>query len=137
VPKILRAFNPSTPKTLQAGSSKSVIPGSKIGRSKQQVNPPAPRVTSFQRVRRLFAADPYNKNSLKTVATFSKEADTFTDNPNKSFDPSKAPRAVQNVSVVAARTRANTPGKASRGHQKVIRRTLFNQNGGKTLRRRG
>ena len=135
--RVLRAFNPSTPKTLQAGSSKSVMSAQKIEKSKQQVNPPAPRVTSRYSVKRLFVRDPYNKNSNKTVATFSPVADQFTDNPNKAFDPSKAPGSVQKVSVIEARNRANTPGKASRGHGKVVKRTLFNQNSGKTLRKRG
>ena len=94
-------------------------------------------------VRRLFVRDPYNVltsdptfGSGRTVATFSPEFDQFTNNANKMYDPSKAPGNVREVSVLSARTRANTPGKASRGHQKVIKRTLFNQTGGKRLRRR-
>jgi hypothetical protein len=87
-------------------------------------------------VKRLHATDPYNKNSTATVATFSSEADQFTNNPNVLYDPSKAPGVPQEKSVASARKAANKPGKASRGHQKVIKRTLFNQNGGKTLKRK-
>jgi hypothetical protein len=85
-------------------------------------------------VRRLFVRDPYNKNSTATVATFSKEFDQFTNNANPAYDPSKAPGSVR---VMDARsTSAERPGKASRGHQKVVTlgRTYFF--GGKTLRRR-
>lgn len=87
-------------------------------------------------VRRLFVKDPYNKNSTATVATFSSVADQFTNNPNPAYDPSKAPGSVKEVSVASARKSANKPGKASRGHMKTIKRTLFNQNSGKTLLRR-
>ena len=83
----------------------------------------------------LYVKDPYNKNSTATVATFSDVAEQFTNNPNPAYDPSKAPGAVKEVSVASARKSANKPGKASRGHQKVIKRTLFNQNQGKTLKK--
>jgi hypothetical protein len=85
----------------------------------------------------VYVKDPYNKNSAATQATFSDVADQFTNNPNPAYDPSKAPGSVREVSVAAARKSANKPGKASRGHQKVIARTLFNQNQGKTLKKRG
>jgi hypothetical protein len=87
-------------------------------------------------VRRLFVRDPYNKNSTATVARFSKVADQFTDNPNVLYDPSKAPGSVKEVSVASSRKSVQKPGKASRGRMKVIKRTLFNQNAGKTLKRR-
>jgi hypothetical protein len=100
------------------------------------------KTTSKRSVRRLFVRDPYNAltgvagfGSGATVATFAPEADQFTNNANKMYDPSKAPGGVREVSVVNARTRANLPGKASRGHGKVIRRTIFNQNSGKRLKR--
>lgn len=82
-----------------------------------------------------FVRDPYNKLSTRTSALFSPVADQFTDNPNPLYDPSKAPGSVKEVSVAQARKQANKPGKASRGHQNVIKRTLFNQNAGKRLRR--
>jgi hypothetical protein len=90
----------------------------------------------------LYRKDPYNIYSTTgifatgaTVATFSPVAEQFTNNPNAAYDPSKAPGAVAERSVAAARKAANVPGLASRGHQKVIKRTLFNQNQGKRLKR--
>lgn len=83
-------------------------------------------------VRILFAPDPhgYNKLSTKTVPTFSPVVSQFSDNVN--FDPSKAPGS---VTVKAVSKSVQTPGKSSRGHQKVI--TLGRQyfKGGKTLKR--
>jgi|SRR5262245_6929679 len=91
----------------------------------------------------LYVKDPYNKltsdptfGSGRTQATFSDVAEQFTNNPNPAYDPSQAPGAVQEVSAASERKSANTPGKASRGHQKVIKRTLFNQNQGKTVIKR-
>jgi hypothetical protein len=88
-------------------------------------------------VRLLFTRVPYNKNAPAgtTVARFSDVADQFTDNPNPLYDPSQGAGSVKEVSVASVRKSANKPGKASRGHQKVIspnRLTLF---GGKRLRR--
>lgn len=101
------------------------------------------KVKSRVSVRRLHVRDPYNLltsdptfGSGRTTATFSPEADQFTNNPNKDFDPSKSPGSVTEVSTLTSRTRANTPGKASRGHGNVIKRTIFNQNQGKRLKRR-
>lgn len=89
----------------------------------------------------LYRKDPYNINSTTgiwatgaTQATFSSVAEQFTNNPNPVYDPSKAPGAVAERSVARTRKSANVPGKASRGHQKVIKRTLYNQNQGKRLR---
>lgn len=96
----------------------------------------APRFQSSRAgVRRLFVRDPYNKNSTATQATFSPVADQFTNNPNPLYDPSKAPGSVKEMSVASARKSANRPGKASRGHQKVIRYGKFNLLGGKRLKR--
>jgi hypothetical protein len=93
------------------------------------------RVTSKTKVQRKFQPDPngYNKNSTKTAATFSPVAEQFTNNPNPKYDPSKAPGKVSKKVVSKA---VQKPGKASRGHQKVI--TLGRQyfQGGKTLKRR-
>lgn len=87
-------------------------------------------------VKRLFVRDPYNKNSTATTATFSDVADQFTNNPNPLYDPSKAPGSVKEVSVASARKAANRPGKASRGHQKVIAPNRFSLFGGKTIKKR-
>jgi hypothetical protein len=134
--RILRQFDRNTAKTLQRGNSKATKVGAQaIAVPKSQIVKQGMTRTKGT-VRRLFANDPYNKNSLKTVATFSKEADTFTNNPNPKFDPSKAPGGVSKVSHLEEKAAAQKPGKASRGHQKVISRTLFNQNQGKTLKRR-
>lgn len=87
-------------------------------------------------VRRLFVRDPYNKNSSATTATFGSNSGEFTNNPNPLYDPSKAPGSPAEVSVASVRKGVNKPGKAARGHQKVVppnRQTLF---GGKTLKRR-
>lgn len=88
-------------------------------------------------VRLLFARVPYNKNAPAgvTQATFSDVADQFTNNPNPLYDPSKAPGSVKEVSVASARKTANRPGKASRGHQKVIKYGKFALTGGKRLKR--
>jgi hypothetical protein len=87
-------------------------------------------------VKRLHVKDPYNKNSTATVATFSPEADQFTNNLNPYYDPSKASGSVKEVSVASARKSANSPGKSSRGHQKVIAPNNMTRNGGKTLKKR-
>lgn len=89
-------------------------------------------------VRRLFTRDPYNLNSQlgsgfgnnPTQATFSPEADQFTNNPNVSYDPSKAPGSVRVVQ------RAAKPLGADKGHAKVFKPNRFTRFGGKTLRRR-
>lgn len=88
----------------------------------------------IQSVRVLFQPDPnnYNKNSTKTQATFSPVADqVMSTNPN--FDPSRAPGSVTELAVSKA---TQTPGKASRGHQKTIGFSQLIKNGGKTLKRR-
>jgi len=96
------------------------------------------RQTKRTGVKRLHVRDPYNLISANrgvTVATFSDVANQFTNNPNVLYDPSKGNGAVREVSVAATRKTMSVPGKASRGHQNVIPRTLFNQNQGKKLRR--
>jgi len=93
-------------------------------------------MASKRSVRRLHVTDPYNKNSTATVATFSPAAEEFTNNPNPAYDPSRHSNDMTELSVAASRKAAQKPGKASRGHQKVIPRTLFNQNGGKTVIKR-
>lgn len=145
-PRILRARDPLNYLTTQMATREvgvGLFGGSKEV-SKNEFFQGGQRKTRGKRgVRRLFVRDPYNLltavapfGSGATTATFAPEADQFTNNPNKMYDPSKAPGAVREVSVFAARTRANTPGKAGRGHANVIKRTIFNQTGGKTLKRR-
>jgi hypothetical protein len=89
-------------------------------------------------VKRLFVRDPYNLLSQAgqgfgnnpTTATFSKEADQFTNNANVGFDPSKAPGSVKIVQ------RASKPIGADKGHAKVFKPNRFTLFGGKKLRRR-
>jgi hypothetical protein len=89
-------------------------------------------------VKRLHATDPYNKNSAPgvTQATFGKGTEILTNNPNPLYDPTPQQTSMKEVSVASARKAASKPGKASRGHAKVIKRTAFNQNAGKTLKRK-
>lgn len=89
-------------------------------------------------VKRLHATDPYNKNSAPgvTVATFGKGTEILTNNPNPLYDPTPQQSSIKEVSVASGRKGANKPGKASRGHQKTIKRTPYNQNAGKTLKKR-
>jgi hypothetical protein len=85
------------------------------------------RVTSKASVRRLMARDPLNYLT-RDDAVF----DQFTNNPNVKYDPSRSPGSVQTLDG----TPVPPQGNPTAGHQKVIRRTLFNQNLGKRLRRR-
>lgn len=148
-PRTLTARDPFTYLTLQRsrkdiGSAVGQPKGISVDQTKNAMYQAGrPKVRRKVSVRRLFVKDPYNLltqvspfGSGATVATFSPEADTFTNNPNKDYDPSKHPGAVGEVSTLATRTTANKPGKAGRGHGNVIRRTIFNQNQGKRLKRR-
>jgi len=89
-------------------------------------------------VRRLHVDYVYNKNAPAgtTQATFSPVFDQFTNNPNPLYDPSRHTADPREVSVASARKRANLPGKAARGHQKVIPPNRFTMFGGKTLIKR-
>lgn len=139
-PRILRPRDPLTFTSLQPGNADRF--GQKIQTSKNVFKQRGlPHVKGRVGVRRLFRRDPYNLNSVAgifatgaTVATFAPEADQMTNNPNPGFDPSKSPGSVTEVSTRSLT--AEKPGKAGRGHQKVIKRTIFNQNQGKRLRRR-
>jgi len=139
-PRILRPRDPLTFTSLQPGNADQF--GQKIDISKNVFKQRGlRRVTSRRTVRRLFRRDPYNLNSTSgifatgaTVARMSPVASQFTDNANPSFDPSKSPGAVTEVSTRSLS--AEKAGKAGRGHQKVVKRTIFNQNQGKRLRRR-
>lgn len=138
--RVLRALDPLTYKTLQRQAP---------GATTLQINNPAitknqfrqagfPVVRAKAAVRRLFRRDPYNLlssnapppfNTGATVATFSPEADQFTNNPTAPFyHPEKQPGAVSIVRQPQA-----TPGTKNRG--KVIPPNLQTITGGKTLRR--
>jgi hypothetical protein len=145
-PRILRARDPLSYLTTQMATREAgagLFGGAKEISKNVFFQGGQQKTTGKRSVRRLFVRDPYNTltavsgfGSGATVATFSAEADQFTNNANKMYDPSKAPGGVREVSVLAARTRANVPGKARRGHGNVVKRTIFNQTGGKTLKRR-
>lgn len=145
-PRILRQRDPFSYLTTQMATRETGLGlfGGAKEVSKNEFFQGGQRKTTRKRsVRRLYVRDPYNAltadatfGSGRTVATFSPEFDQFTNNGNKMYDPSRAPSGVREVSVLSARTRANRPGKASRGHGNVIKRTIFNQNSGKTLKRR-
>jgi hypothetical protein len=141
--RILKAFDPFTFKTQQSANRKRVptvggVTMSPIDIPKSQVVKQGMTKTR-QSVRRLFVKDPYNMNSVSgpmatgaTVARFAPEADQLTNSVNPKFDPSKGPGAVTELTV--RDVSSEKPGKASRGHQKVVKRTIFNQNLGKKLR---
>lgn len=136
--KIMRQFNPFTYKTSQGGPATRF--GTSVAKSKHDPSVLLMHVTKKVPVKRLFRKDPYNMNSVTgiqatgaTQATFSAEADHFTNNPNPKYDPSKQPGIV--TSEGQRDVAMEKAGKASRGHQNVIPRTLFNQNQGKRLRR--
>jgi len=145
-PRILRARDPLSYLTTQMPTREAgvgLFGGSKEISKNVFFQGGRPKTRSKRRVRILHVTDPYNLltsvapfGSGATVATFAPQADNFTNNNNPMYDPSQAPGAVREVSVLSARTRANTPGKASRGHGNVVKRTLFNQTGGKRLKRR-
>ena len=84
------------------------------------------RVKGKISVRRLMARDPLNPLT-RDDAVFNQ----FTNNPNPKYDPSRSPGSVQALDGTP-----KPPRGPNSGHQKVIRRTLFNQNAGKTLKRR-
>lgn len=142
--RILKAFDPFTFKTQQSANRKRVPTAG--GATANPIDIPASQVVkqgmtrTRTSVKRLFVKDPYNMNSVSgpmatgaTVARFSPVADQFTNSVNKKFDPSKGPGSVDELTV--RDVSVEKAGKASRGHQKVVRRTLFNQNLGKKLRR--
>jgi len=137
--KIRRQYNPYAYKSSQLGPA--VRFGQAIDMSKHD---PTVLTKVYRKKlaspRRLYQRDPYNINSVSgimatgaTQALFSKEADTFTNNPNPKYDPSAHPTV---VSAFGQRDLPKErPGKASRGHANVVPRTLFNQNQGKRLKR--
>jgi len=74
-------------------------------------------------VRRLFAVDPTVSN------TFSPVMNQFTNNPNKRFDPSRAPGTVRRLDG----TPVPPQGNPNAGHQKVIRYNNQMRTGGKRI----
>jgi hypothetical protein len=145
-PRILRQRDPFSLLSTQMATREAglgLFGGAKAISKNQFIQNGRPTTRRKASVRRLFVRDPYNAltadttfGSGRTSALFAPEADQFTNNANTMYDPSKAPGRVREVSAFSANRRAQTPGKAGRGHAKVIRRTLFNQTGGKRLRRR-
>lgn len=117
--RILRVKNllsPKTPRGVQTGDQRS---GPSFGAEARK------RVTSKASVRRLMAKDPASVNTRDIV-------DQFTNNANPKYDPSKAPGSVKVLDSTPVPPKRNP----NAGHQNVIKRTLFNQNAGKTLKRR-
>jgi len=141
--KIVRALNPMQYKTAQSGPAVRFGQAVQYSKHDPRISPgdPTKVVRRKGKVRRLHVVDPYNLNSVSgiratgaTAATFSSEAETFTNNPNPRYDPSAQPPA-QPPELTVRNVTMEKPGKAGRGHQKVVKRTLFNQNQGKRLRR--
>lgn len=120
--KILRVRSASSPKTPRGAS----ISGTAMRAAAFFSDAARKRVTSKARVRILHATDPANYLT-RDDAVF----DQLTNNPNPKYDPSKAPGSVKVLDSTP-----KPPEGATSGHQKVIPRTLFNQNQGKTLKRR-
>lgn len=99
---------------------------------------------SKTRVRILSRHDPYNKLSVDSIratgateAIMSPVADEFTDNPNVLYDPSRHPAGTV-VNYEKQPEQSVSRGDrtaAERSHGNVHRFTIFNQNGGKRLRR--
>jgi len=93
---------------------------------------------SKTKVKILHVSDPYNLYSQAgagfgrnpTVATFTPEFDTFSNNLNPTYDPSKHP------GTVTFKQRAPKPIGAASGHMKAIPPNRFTLFGGKTLKRR-
>lgn len=124
--RILRAKNPSSPKTPRQsflGTRNATAAGTdKWSGSKHDAAELTRRTTSKSRVRVLRAVA---NTAVKDMTAF------FTNNPNPKFDPSQAPRNPEIKRV----SRAQASG-GSRTHQKVFRpnrQTLF---GGKVLKRK-
>lgn len=142
--RVLRALDPLQYKTLQRQAP---------GRTSEQLNNPQvtknqfkqrgfPRVTRKRSVRRLFRRDPYNLlsasapppfNTGASVATFSPEADQFTNNTTAPFyHPEAAAPTPGSVRIV--RQPQAVAGRKNRG--KTVTPNRFTLFGGKTLRRR-
>lgn len=120
--KILKVRNLSSPRTVrQIGTGKDM-------RSAASFSDGARKRFSgkFGGVRKLMARDPAVANT-RDDAVF----DQFTNNANPKYDPSRSPGSVKVLDSTP-----KPPSGPNSGHQKVISRTLFNQNAGKTLKKR-
>ena len=142
VVRVLRALDPMTFKTQQAGTPPANIAElQKPAITKNVIYQRGRRLLAGRRqsVRRLFKRDPYNLlsssapapfNTGATTATFAPEAaqvDTLNTNPE--FHPEAAPGSVRVLRQPQA-----AGGRKNRG--KVFKPNLQTQTGGKTLRRR-
>lgn len=117
--RIVRVPNPQSPKT-----TKGVTANSRSGSWHDESQLTRRTTSARTSVRRLHVIDPNSP-------TFSRVMDQFTNNPNKRFDPSKAPGSVRRLDGTP-----QPPQGATTGHQKVIRQTKQMKTGGKTLVRR-
>lgn len=85
-------------------------------------------------VRRLMVVSPANPDpnfGASASVNTRPEVDQFTNNPNPSYDPSRAPGGVQ-----VKDSSPQPPKGATSGHAKVIRQNNQMRTGGKRLRRR-
>jgi hypothetical protein len=127
VTRILRAKNPSSPKTPRQsflGTRSVTAAGTdKLSGSKHDPAQLVGRVTAKRGIRVLRAITNTANRDMTSE---------FTNNPNPKFDPSRAPGAVRRTTSVIRMA----VGRASRGHQKVIPPNRQSQFGGKTLRRK-
>lgn|SRR5215467_980132 len=116
--RILRATNPQSPRTPR-GAQGNIRSGSWHDPSQLTRRTTGARTS----VRRLFAVDPTVSN------TFSPVMNQFTNNPNKRFDPSRAPGTVRRLDG----TPVPPQGNPNAGHQKVIRYNNQMRTGGKRI----
>jgi hypothetical protein len=118
--RILRAKNLQSPKT-----PKGVTGNPKSGSFHDEDQLTRKTTSAKTSVRILHATDPATSNAFTPVM------DQFTNNPNKRYDPSKAPGAVTKLDSTPP-----PPQGVTSGHQKVIQQTNQMKTGGKTLVRR-
>jgi hypothetical protein len=122
--RILRAKNPSSPKTPRhVGASVANAGTEKRSGSWHDPAQLVSRIKSKRSVRTLMARSDTSRKDM---------TGEFTNNPNPKFDPSRAPGSVKKSTSV---TRMSV-GAAGRGHSKIFkpnRQTLF---GGKILKRK-
>lgn len=123
--RILRTKSLTSPKTPRGVSRTGIAVRSGPSWSAEALRRVGGKFTGG--VRRLMARDPLNPLT-RDDAIF----DQFTNNPNPKYDPSRAPGSVSKLDG----TPLPPVGRPTAGHQKVIKRTLFNQNAGKKLKRR-
>jgi hypothetical protein len=138
--RVLRALDPMQYKTLQrkAPGKTAESLNNPVKTKNQYIQQGHPDRRGRASVRRLFRRDPYNLLSASapppfasgaTQATFSPEADQFTNNANPDFHPEKSPGA-----VAVKRQPQPAAGRKNRGN--VIPPNNITLFGGKTLKRR-